>query len=91
MCSLGPPAPPSNVVNHAEKTAAKAMSDSDTSPAPTPAELAAQQVADGHAKAMAESLQFTGKDISLEKRIVVQTNLLALLRSSKTLASSRVL
>jgi hypothetical protein len=63
-----PPPPPSSVVNHADKTAENAMSDSDSSPATTPAELAAQQVAAGLTKAIAESLQFTGQEISLEKR-----------------------
>jgi hypothetical protein len=63
-----PPPPPSTVVNQADKAAANAMSDSDSSPAPTPAELAAQEVASGLTKAIAESLQFSGKEISLEKR-----------------------
>jgi hypothetical protein len=63
-----PPPPPFIVVNHSDKTAENATSDSDSSPAPTPAELAAQQVAAGLAKAIAESLQFTGLEFSLEKR-----------------------
>jgi ribosomal protein L32 len=63
-----PPPPPYTVVNQADKAAANAMSDSDSSPAPTPAELAAQQVASGLTKAIAESMQFSGKGISLEKR-----------------------
>jgi hypothetical protein len=86
-----PPPPPSTVVNQAHKAAANVMSDSDSSPAPTPAELAAQEVASGLTKAIAESLQFSGKEISLEKRNVVPRKLLTSPRSSPRPASNRAL
>jgi hypothetical protein len=86
-----PPPPPSTVVNHADKAAANAMSDSDASPAPTPAELAAQQVASGLTKAIAESLQFSGKEISLEKRKRRAKKAIDLAKSSPRPASSRAL
>jgi hypothetical protein len=44
------------------------MSGSDSSPAPTPAEPAAQQVEASLTKDIAESLQFTGQEVSLKKR-----------------------